>query len=113
MLYHIYRNTLIHKLFIGTLILSTLFLVAADYPGRGTEDSKHTCPGGVIVKGDLMRDVYTKCGEPLEETRIASEPYDVLLYRFSQRYVYYFAFMHERLQRIYAVNCLEKDPYCE
>ena len=104
---------MIRKLSMGILLLSTLFLVAAGYPGRGTDYSKHTCPGGIIVKGDLVRDVYTKCGEPLAETRIAREPYHVLVYRFSQRYVYYFAFMHERLQRIYAVNCLEKAPYCE
>ena len=97
----------------GLLILMTTFTLAMEYPERGTDYSKHRCSGGIVSKGDLLRNVYGKCGEPMRETRIAREPHWVLVYRFDRRFVYYFAFLHERLQRIYAVNCLQNDPNCE
>ena len=102
------------KVMVGLMLFSTAFLLAMDYPARGTDYSTYRCSGGIVSRGDLVRDVYAKCGEPMRETRIAREPHRVLVYRFGQaRFVYYFAFLHERLQRIYAVNCLQGDPHCE
>lgn len=102
------------KVSAGLLLLMAALTLAMDYPARGTDYSKYRCSGGIVAKGDLLRDVYGKCGEPMRETRIGREPHRVLVYRFSQRrFVYYFAFLHERLQRIYAVNCLQGDPHCD
>lgn len=102
------------KLIIVGLILVFFLLSAMNYPSRGTDYSSYRCSGGLVSKGDLARDVYGKCGDPIRETRIAREPHRVFVYRFGQkRFVYYFAFLHERLQRIYAVNCLQDDPHCE
>lgn len=105
---------MIGKFLGGILILVAVFLLGMDYPARGTDYSKFRCSGGIVSKGDLLREVYAKCGDPMRETRISREPHRVLVYRFGQkRFVYYFAFLHERLQRIYAVNCLQNDPHCE
>jgi len=108
------ERPMIKKLLIGMLILGSLFLIAMDSPVRGTDYSSYRCSGGLVSKGDLVRDVMGKCGEPMRDTRIGREPYRVFVYRFNQtRYVYYFGFINGRLQRIYAVNCLEDDPNCE
>lgn len=102
------------KVMAGLLVLGAGFMLAMNYPSRGTDYSNHRCHGGFVSKGDLVRDIYDKCGDPLRETRISREPHRVLVYRFGQtRFIYYFAFLHERLQRIYAVNCLQDDPHCE
>jgi hypothetical protein len=81
---------------------------------EGTDVSSIRCSGRLVSQGDLTRDVYKKCGEPIRETRISDEPYRVWIYRFGQsNYVYYLAFIHERLQRIYSARCTEDNPDCE
>lgn len=107
-------KTMTHKLLIGVLILGSVFLVAMDYPPRGTDYSSYRCPGGLVSKEDPVRDVIDKCGDPLEEGRISNKPHRVFIYRFDQtRFVYYFGFLNDRLVRIYAVNCQQDDPNCE
>ena len=73
------------KLIIVGLILGFIVLSAMNYPSRGTDYSSYRCSGGLVSKGDLVRDVYGKCKDPIRETRIAREPHRVLVYRFGQR----------------------------
>ena len=102
-----------------TLFSITLFIVGADYMTRdmipkGTDVSTIRCSGRLVSIGDLSRDVLKKCGEPIKETRILDEPYRIWVYRLGQSdHVYYLAFMHEKLQRIYDVKCWQDNPDCE
>ena len=102
-----------------TLFAITFFIVGADYMTRdmipkGTDVSTIRCSGTLVSIGDLSRDVLQKCGEPIKETRILDEPYRIWVYRLSQSdHVYYLAFMHEKLQRIYDVKCWQDNPDCE
>ena len=104
-----------------TLILLAIafFILGADYITRdmippGTDVSAVRCSSRVVSIGDLSRDVLQKCGEPIKETRILDEPYRIWVYRLGQSdHVYYLAFMHEKLQRIYDVKCWQDNPDCE
>lgn len=101
------------------LLALALFIVAADrlpldMIPEGTDVSSFRCSSRLVYRGDLSRDVLNKCGEPIRKTRILDEPYRVWIYRFGQsNYVYYLAFLHEKLQRIYSVRCWEDNPDCE
>ena len=54
------------------------------------------------------------CGEPIRETRILDEPYRIWVYRLGQSdQVYYLAFIHDKLQRIYDVKCFQDNPDCK
>ena len=101
------------------LLALALFIVAADYVTpdmipRGTDVNSIRCSGKLVFKGDFFRNVLEQCNEPLRETRVVGEPYRVLVYRFGQsNYVYYLAFFHEKLQRIYRVRCRGDNPDCK
>jgi hypothetical protein len=103
-----------YSIFILLLILAT-FLSALDYPPSGADLSNLRCSGGIVSTNDLSRVILQKCGEPmLRESKIADQPYEIWLYRFGQsKYIYYFGFFNDRLQRIYQVNCMQGDPNCE
>jgi len=102
------------KLLAGLLILGSIFLVAMDYPEHGHDYSSYRCLGGLVSKGDTVSDVVDQCGEPLKETSIDGQPHRIFVYRFDQiRFVYYFAFLGDRLERILAVSCQYDDPNCE
>jgi hypothetical protein len=100
------------------MILLALFYVFIvgydDYPPTGTDLSNCRCHGGVVSTGDLARDVLAKCGDPLRTTRLLDEPYQVWVYHFGQaNHVLYFAFIHQRLQRIYSIRCRSDNPDCQ
>ena len=109
-----YRLTLLTLAF----LTSILFIIGADYQApdlisKGSDVSSLRCSSGLVSLGDLSRDVYDSCGEPYRETRILDEPYRVWVYRLGQSdYVYYMAFLHEKLQRIYRVRCWQDNPDC-
>jgi hypothetical protein len=90
-----------------TLLAIAFFILGADYITRdmippGSDVSSVRCDGRLVSIGDLSRDVLQKCGEPIRETRILGEPYRVLVYRLGQSdRVYYLAFIHGKLHRIY------------
>ena len=105
---------MLQKLLIGMLILGSMFLVAMDYPERGTDYSSYRCLKGLVSKGDTVDDVVDQCGEPWKETSIDGQPHRIFVYRFNQvRFVYYFAFLRDRLERILAVSCQDDDPNCQ
>jgi hypothetical protein len=102
-----------------TLLLFSLFLIGADYLqrdqiSRGSDVTSVRCDGRIVRTGDLMREIRDRCGEPLRQTRVANEPHEVWIYRFGQsNFIHYFAFIHERLQRIYMVACRGNNPDCQ
>lgn len=104
---------MIRKIFITALFLSVFFLLGMEYPPRGTDYNSYRCNGELVSKGDHIRDVVEKCGDPIREDKLDVKPHRILIYRFDQSRVYYFAFLSDRLTRIYAVNCQQDDPNCE
>ncbi len=102
------------KLLAGLLILGSIFLAAMDYPEHGNDYSSYRCLGGLVSIGDTVSDVVDQCSEPMKETSIDGQPYRFFVYRFDQiRFVYYFVFLGDRLERILAVSCQYDDPNCE
>ena len=101
-----------------TLNLLPFVVMGADYITRdmlqkGSGFSSLRCEGGIISNGDPIRQVLDSCGEPFRETRIYDEPYRILVYRFGQSdYVYYIAFLYEKIHRIYRTRCEQDDPEC-
>ena len=104
---------MINKGLIIALLLSSVILAGMDYPPRGTDYNSHRCGSQVVSKGDNIRDVIEKCGEPIREDKLDVKPHRILIYRFDQSRVYYFAFLSNRLTRIYAVSCQQDDPNCD
>ena len=77
------------------------------------DQSTYRCGGGIVATGDSERDVSDRCGEPLEITRRESDSYDIWIYYFGgSRFMYYFGFLHGRLQRIVSAPCTNSDPDC-
>ena len=77
------------------------------------DQSTYRCGGGVVATGDSERDVIEKCGEPIKITRRESDSYDIWIYYFGgSRFMYYFGFLHGRLQRIVSAACDNNDPDC-
>lgn len=101
------------KIMAGLLILCAGFLLAMEYPPRGTDYNSYRCNGKLVSKGDHLRDVIETCGDPIREGKIDAQPHRILIYRFDQSRVYYFAFLRDRLTRIYAVSCQQDDPNCD
>ena len=90
------------------------FLMGMDYPASGVGKSNLRCTGGIVSIGDNSIDVLEKCGEPMKKTKITDQPHNIWIYRFGQaRYVHYFAFLHDRLQRIHSVRCTQKIRDCQ
>lgn len=101
------------------LICTTAFLALALSPALAinidnwADQSTYRCGGGVVAIGDSERDVRDKCGEPLRMTRRQSDSYDIWIYYFGgSRFMYYFGFLHGRLQRIVSAACDNNDPDC-
>ena len=87
--------------------------LSPDLIPAGSDVSSLRCSSGLVSVGDLSRDVFDSCGEPYRETRILDEPYRVWVYLTGQSdYVYYMAFLHEKLHRIYRVRCWQDNPDC-
>jgi hypothetical protein len=96
------------------LIILSAFLVAMDYPPSGTGKSSLRCSGGIVSIGDNSIDVLEKCGEPMRETQISDQPHTIWIYRFGQsNFIHYFAFLHDRLQRIHSVRCKQDNRDCK
>jgi hypothetical protein len=101
------------------ILIFSIFLTGADYLRRdqipsGSDLRSIRCDGRIVRTGDLMRDVRDRCGDPMRETRMANEPHTVWIYRFGQsNFIHYFAFIHERLQRIFKVSCRGNNPDCQ
>ena len=105
---------MLRKLLIGALILSSVSVLAMEFPSRGTDYPSFRCNGEIVSKGESINEVIGKCGDPLDETQFDMSPHRVFVYRFGQnQFVYYFAFMNDRLERIFAVSCQDDDPYCD
>jgi hypothetical protein len=102
-----------------TISLILPFITGSDYIwrdniSRGSDRSSYRCYNGLVSRGDLMREVLDKCGEPMEETRIQLEPYLVWIYpTASGEYIVYMGFTHERLNRIYVTRCWDENPHCD
>ena len=85
-----------------------------DFPPSGTDGSSLRCGGGIISLGDHPRVVSEKCGDPVDRGRLSNRKYDVWVYhKPGANFVYYLGFFDRRLQRIYTVSCVKKDPYCD
>ena len=104
---------MIRKLSVGILMLGFFFIAGMEYPPRGSDYNSYRCSGKLVSKGDHIRDVIDTCGEPMREDKINNQPHRILIYRFDQARVYYFAFLNDRLTRIYAVSCQQDDINCE
>ena len=77
------------------------------------DQSTYRCGGGIVAIGDSEIDVSERCGEPLKITRRESDSYDIWIYYFGgSRFMYYFGFLHGKLQRIVSAPCTSNDPDC-
>jgi len=77
------------------------------------DQSTYRCYGGIVSTGDSARSVADKCGAPLDRTRRESDSYDIWIYKFGQSdFMYYFGFLHGRLQRIVSAPCKATDAVC-
>ena len=77
------------------------------------DQSTYRCGGGIVATGESDRMVREKCGQPLEITRRESDSYDIWIYYFGgSRFMYYFGFLHGKLQRIVSAPCTSSDPDC-
>jgi hypothetical protein len=77
------------------------------------DQSTYRCYGGVVSTGDSERYVRDKCGAPIERTRREVDSYDIWIYHFGQsNFMYYFGFLHGRLQRIVSAPCKATDAAC-
>ncbi len=77
------------------------------------DQSSYRCRGGIVAIGDLDRTVLDKCGEPIEVASISGGYNEVYIYSFGRsKFMYYFAFLHGKLQRIVGVRCSVDDPAC-
>ena len=87
--------------------------LSPDMIPSGSDVASIRCSGRLVSLNALTRDVYDICGEPDRETRLLDEPYRVWVYQLGRSdYVYYLAFIHEKLQRIYRVRCWQDNPDC-
>jgi hypothetical protein len=78
-----------------------------------SDQSSFRCSGGVVSVGDYDRDVLDKCGEPIDTARRLSDSYDYWIYHFgASRFMYYFGFLHGKLQRIVSAPCQPDVPGC-
>ena len=100
------------------LVMAVPFIMGSDYIWRediakGVDRSTYRCPYGLVSRGDLMRDVLDKCGEPERRAIMQLDPNSVWIYRPGSDQIVYMAFTHERLQRIHSARCWDGNPHCE
>jgi len=110
------KSTVTQKILAITLIFGSLFMVAMDFPGDGTDLNAYRCSGRLASVGDSLQEVIETCGEPIDEIKIDPHPHRILVYRFEKsqsRFVYYFSFLRNRLTRIVKVDCTKDVPHCE
>lgn len=102
-----------------TVLLSVPFVMGNDYIWRedivkGSDRSTYRCSNGLVARGDLMRDVLAKCGEPTRRARMQLDPNSIWIYRFgSSDLIVYMAFVNEKLQRIHSGRCWDGNPHCD
>jgi len=103
------------------IFLSTILAVLSVFAERSysininnlADQSSYRCYGGIVSTGDSERSVKDKCGAPIERTRRQSDSYDIWIYKFGQSdFMYYFGFLHGRLQRIVSAPCKATDAVC-
>ncbi len=92
-------------------VLSDNFI---EIPESGTDISTVRCSGNIISTGDALKTVEEKCGAPIARGHLPNRSdYDVWVFRLdSNDFVHYMGFRNRRLERIYSVSCVKKDPYC-
>jgi len=95
------------------LFLAPFCSLGMEYPSSGVDLSSFRCSGGIVSTGDLMREVLSDCGEPDRETRLLDESHRIWIYNDDSKFVTYFAFLHQRVQRIYRVRCWRDTLGCE
>ena len=103
------------------IILSTFLALLVIWTERSysininnlADQSTYRCYGGIVSTGDSARSVADKCGAPLDRTRRESDSYDIWIYQFGQSdFMYYFGFLHGKLQRIVSAPCKATDAVC-
>ena len=77
------------------------------------DQSSLRCWGGVVAIGDSERDVQEKCGGPLE-VAYRQDFGPIWIYHLGQqdRFMYYLAFLHGKLQRIASAPCNPNEYEC-
>ena len=77
------------------------------------DQSSLRCSGGVVAIGDREREVQEKCGDPLEVAH-RQDFGPIWIYHFGQqdRFMYYLAFLHGKLQRIASAPCNPNEYEC-
>lgn len=105
--------------FISCVVLFVLPLSALsdnviELPETGTDVSTVRCSGSIVSTGDALKTVEEKCGAPMARGHLPNRSdYDVWVFRLgSTDFVHYMGFRNRRLERIYSVSCVKKDPYC-
>ena len=103
-------------IFLSALLALSVILAERSYSiniNNLADQSSYRCYGGIVSTGDSERSVSDKCGAPLERTRRQSDSYDIWIYQFGQsNFMYYFGFLHGRLQRIVSAPCKATDTAC-
>ena len=103
-------------IFLSALLALSVILAERSYSiniNNLADQSSYRCYGGIVSTGDSERSVSDKCGAPLERTRRQSDSYDIWIYHFGQsNFMYYFGFLHGRLQRIVSAPCKATDYAC-
>lgn len=100
-------------------ILAVPFIVGSDYIWRediakGVDRSTYRCSNGLVSRGDLMREVLEKCGEPGRRTQMQLDPNSIWIYRpWNTDRIVYMAFTNEKLQRIHSARCWDGNPHCD
>lgn len=70
------------------------------------------CPDGVVRIENSVQEVLDRCGKPLSIKWVQNVG-TVWIYHFEGgRYMYYFAFLHRKLQRVVSAPCNPADPEC-
>ena len=74
--------------------------------------SSHRCPGGIVARGNLYRDVRNRCGDPINIAN-KQDLGPIWIYHFRQdRFMFYLAFLHGNLQRIASAPYNPDKPEC-
>ena len=103
------RSILFFSIFLSILLIGAEKSNSIDI-NNYADQSTYRCYGGIVSTGDLQRDVADKCGAPLDRTRREVDSYDIWIYQFGQSdFMYYFGFLHGRLQRIVSAPCKATD----
>ena len=116
---------MIKKSFLTALIVSMVSIAIStpaigddtiNFPESGEDCSDLRCRGDVVSIGATADEVAGKCGDPAARGHVPNinlTTYDVWVYPSDDgNEVNYLGFRDRRLERIYSVNCVTRDPYC-